>query len=218
MISLTLCWFDMHCFFSTAKREDTCTQTDTSPPILPSSDSIWTVNEDEEDAKSILNNVDDVNQEITPAVLEVVKPKRSQSAPSLSQNAQPCPVSSIAFQPTTEEEAEPMPQQLSLSSSAGRSINADDSVSPFKLENQPLLTAKASSSLSTQPSDTSLCKTVDGVPLVAEKIVVFSYDSFVAGGISAQSSLPELTEKLTEELLAKQPDYNRVNLLRSTEL
>lgn len=201
-------------FSLTAKRENIYTQTDSQPDsqpdrqpaVLPPSDSIWTVNEEDEIEKSI---TDSVNQE-SPAILQV-KSKQSQSAPVLNHDVTTKALPLAALLPTNE-----LAQQLSVSSSA-RSITASDEA-PSRMEILPLLQSKQSSTASVQVSSTSLCKTIDGVPLVAEKVLVFSYDSFVAGGISAQSSLPELTDKLTEELESKEPDYNRVSLLRSTEL
>lgn len=225
-----------------ANRENIYTQTEPSrfPANLPVTDSIWTVNEDEAET----TNHYDVPQQISEDLK--AKTKRSYSAPVLNgipreMGSAPLLIAAImprveSFQSSVQsvtdravpqaENPQAVEPQMSISSSV-RSAGepADETITaPLRMESLPLLPIKQSSTCSTQPSTTSLCKTVDGVPLTAEKVVIFSYDSFVAGGISAHSSvganLPQLTGLPTDRKpsIDKKPDYNRMSLLPSTDL
>ena len=166
--------------FYPAKREDNSTQTDSvSPSILRPTDSIYTVNEEDETLS--LQHYDVANQ--TSGILKI-KSTRSQSVPVLT-----------------------------------RVIR--------RMESVPLMATVLPSS--DRPSTSSLCKTVEGVPLAAEKVVVFSYDSFVVGGLSARSSVSAQLQQLVDEPVEddstseKEDDesvhiYKQMPSLRSTDL
>jgi hypothetical protein len=68
------------------------------------------------------------------------------------------------------------------------------------------------------------CQTVEGVSLAVEKVVVFSFESLVAGDVASISesatSLPHLLDegKVDCDEKASENIYQRVSLLRSTEL